>query len=228
MTQRRRDMRHESRGVRRGGMLLPVAALLPLQPFPTRLIGAPDRLVAHAPSLVLHVAVDMPSGQGALAGLIPTLGLFIILAGLIAVGVRRAQVRPHTLAELLTMTPAAFSGAVAALLRAQGYTQVTLVGEPDEQAATLVARDAQGRRVVVYCQRDDAAQRIGRRAVHKFLSRVQSEHQARVGIFVTTAGFSEPALELARQSGLIQLDGHDLGELMAKPTQRRQLLPPAA
>jgi restriction endonuclease Mrr len=191
----------------------------------------PDRLVAHVPTLTQRAAIDIPSGQIAFADLVPALALCIPLAGLAVVGVRRirrAPVRTHTLPELLSMTPAAFAEAVASLLRAQGYAKVTLVGEPDEQAATLVARDAQGRRVVVHCQRDDPAQRIGRRLVHKFLSRMQSEHQAQVGIFVTTACFSDPALELARQSGLILLDGSDLRELMAEPTQRRQLLPPAA
>jgi hypothetical protein len=191
----------------------------------------PDRLVAQAPTLALRAAIDIPSGQIAFADLVPALLLCVPLAGLLVIGVRcmrRPQVRPRTLPELLTMTTASFAEAVATLLRAQGYAQVTLVGEPDEQAATLVARDAQGRRVVVYCQRDDPAQRIGRRLVHKFLTRMQNEYQAKVGIFITTAGYSEPALELARQSGLILLDGSDLSELMAEPTQRRQLLPPAA
>jgi Restriction endonuclease len=215
------------------GSLILVAALSYLHKLPLFLVtGGHDLLLALSPALAQRVESAFPPGHADLGDLVPFLCLIVLLTVVLMVVSRairqRAGVRRHTLGELQIMTSSEFEEAIAALLRAQGYREVQVVSGAEGHDVDIVASDERGRLVVVLCQRCGPAERIGSRMIQKFSSLVHGVHRAEVGIFVTTSGYTEPALTLARQSGLILLDGRDLSHLMSEPTKRHHFQPPAA
>jgi restriction system protein len=98
----------------------------------------------------------------------------------------------------------------------KGYREVRVVGGPGDLNADIIARDAQGRRVVVQCKQYAPANRIGSPTIQTFIGMVHVHHKAQIGIFVTTSSYTDAALDLARQHGLIVYDGSDLGRMMAR------------
>jgi hypothetical protein len=89
----------------------------------------------------------------------------------------------------------------ASLLRAQGYRQVRVVGGPGDLQADIIARDAQGRRVVAQCKQYAPANRIGSPMIQTFIGMVHVHHKAQIGIFVTTSSYTDAALAACATAG---------------------------
>jgi hypothetical protein len=125
----------------------------------------------------------------------------------------RQHPRARALSDFLTLTPDQFELAVGDLLGEIGYAQIRRTGGPGDLGADLVCRDAAGHRVVVQCKRYAPEKRVGSQALQTFIGMVTVHHRAQRGIFVTTSEFTGPAIELAREHGILLIDGQALVSL---------------
>jgi restriction endonuclease Mrr len=132
----------------------------------------------------------------------------------------RRRLRVATLAGLLALTPTQFEEAVGELLRDAGYRRVRRTGGAGDLAADLTALDPQGRSVVVQCKRYAPDARIGSPMLQTFIGMVTVHHRAERGLFVTTAGYTRPAVELAAQHGVTLIDGAELTRRLMAARER--------
>lgn len=137
---------------------------------------------------------------------------------------RRDLIRNQTLGDFLVLSPAAFEEAVGRLLRAQGYRDVRRVGRSGDLNADLVAIHPDGTRLVVQCKRYAPGQLVGSRDMQAFLGMTVLHHVAR-GMFVTTSEYTQPALDLARQHGIVTVDGEALVRMAITVTSSNQPSP---
>jgi Restriction endonuclease len=131
---------------------------------------------------------------------------------------RRASMtsRVRHLHHLLILTPAAFELAVADLFRDLGFKKVRRVGRAGELAADIVAKDEKGRSVIIQCKRYDPAGKVGSREIQLFIGMARTHHRADRAIFVTTAEFSRPAIDLARRHRIELIDGNRLAATLVE------------
>ncbi|GIW05091.1 MAG: hypothetical protein KatS3mg059_1711 [Thermomicrobiales bacterium] len=115
-----------------------------------------------------------------------------------------------TLGDLLVLTPSQFENLTARVLTALGYKDVTVVGGAGDLAADLSCRDPQGRLTVVQCKRFAPGSSVGTPVIQTFIGMIHVHHRAERGIVVTSATFTQPAIELARQHGIALVDGDSL------------------
>ena len=132
---------------------------------------------------------------------------------------RRRQVRrrrTRTLAGLLALSPADFEVAVGELFRSLGYERLRRVGGAGDLGVDLVGCDPDGRPVIVQCKRYGVGNRVGSPAIQSFLGMVV-HHGAERGIFVTTSGYTAPAINLAKNAAvpIILIDGSEITRLAA-------------
>jgi len=118
--------------------------------------------------------------------------------------------------ELLALTPTRFEVAVGEVLRDSGFCNVRHVGRAGDLSVDLWRRDESGLSVVVQCKRYSPGMRIGSPAIQEFIGMMSVHHHADRGIFITTTGFTQPAVELARQHGITLMDGPELSRLIEK------------
>jgi len=141
----------------------------------------------------------------------------LILAGLIFRLVRtRKRTRERELKDLLALTPSGFELAIASLLHDLGYRHVEHVGRSNDLAADIRAVAPQGHHTVIQCKRLVPGSRVGSPEIQKFIGMAKIHHGADHGIFVTTADFTGPAIELAQQHGIALWDGAHLAATLAK------------
>ena len=143
--------------------------------------------------------------------------LVLAFAGVVALffwlRLRRRQIwlaHVHTLGDLLALTPTQFELAVGELLTRWGYRDVRHTGGGGDLAADLTCRTADGRLLVVQCKRYAPGNSVGSPEVQTFIGMLNVHHGTRLGIFVTTSSFTQPALALARQHNLRTIDGNEL------------------
>jgi restriction system protein len=74
----------------------------------------------------------------------------------------------------------------------------------------LTGLDPEGRSVVVQCKRYAPGARIGSPVLQTFIGTMTVHHRAERGLFVTTAGYTRPAVALAARHGAALLDGEAL------------------
>lgn len=129
-------------------------------------------------------------------------------------GRRRARVRRFE--TLLALSPRGFEEEVGRLLCDLGYRDVQRVGGPGDLGADLLCRDRRSKRVVVQCKRYAPGRRVGSADVQAFIGMITVHHKADRGIFVTTAAFTVPALQLAHEHGIELFDGARLAGLVAR------------
>lgn len=115
-----------------------------------------------------------------------------------------------TLQGLQSLTPTEFEMTVGDLLKSWGYVDVLRSGRAADLAADLKCRDAQGRLTVVQCKRYATGNLVSSPEVQKFIGMIYAHHRAYHGIFVTTSGFTEPALKLALEHNIRMIDGNQL------------------
>jgi restriction system protein len=110
----------------------------------------------------------------------------------------------------LTLTPAQFEDMTVNLLSSLGYRDIRRTGGSGDLGADIVCRDLQGRSAIVQCKRYAPGASIGTPVIQTFIGMMQVHHRAERGLFVTTAGFSRPAIDLARQHAIALIDGEAL------------------
>ncbi len=112
--------------------------------------------------------------------------------------------------DVLGLTPREFEDLTAELLARLGYTGVRRTGGAGDLGADIVCRDPQGRSTIVQCKRLSPGSSIGSPVVQTFIGMQTVHHRAERGMIVTTSGFSQPANNLARQHGIVLVDGPKL------------------
>ncbi|MFD4030658.1 restriction endonuclease [Streptomyces sp. NPDC058637] len=104
------------------------------------------------------------------------------------------------------MDPYGFEEAVAALCRRDGCEDAEVVGGAGDLGADVVGTTPDGRRLVVQCKRYTAENKVGSQDLQRFGGTCYAVHEAGVAVVVTTASFTEPALEYAEQCGIVCVD----------------------
>lgn len=127
---------------------------------------------------------------------------------------RKRLRRTRTLVGLLALSPEDFEVAIGELFRSLGYERLRRVGGAGDLGVDLIGRDPDGRPVIVQCKRYGLQNRIGSPAIQSFLGMVV-HHGAERGIFVTTSGYTAPAIDLARNAAvpITLIDGSEITRL---------------
>lgn len=120
-----------------------------------------------------------------------------------------------SLGDLLEMDPTGFEEFTGRALESLGYTNVRRVGGSGDLAADLTATDPQGRSAIVQCKRYTPGSKIGSPALQAFIGMKEVHHKADRGIFVTTADYSQEAIDLAKAHNIVLIDGDDLVKIAA-------------
>lgn len=160
--------------------------------------------------------------NGARNPLIPAIGLGMMILGLLIIAGwlaylyrRRKRTKQRQFMELLALTPKQFEHAMGHLLHDLGYRHVRHVGKSRDLGADLIAVTPDGQNVVIQCKRHAPGSKIGSPDIQTFIGMALVHHRAERGIFVTTAEFSSPAIELARQHPIDLWDGTLLSNTLA-------------
>ena len=101
---------------------------------------------------------------------------------------------------------------IAALLEALGYTQVHAVGKAGDLGVDLTCVTPDGFVAIVQCKRWGPGRRVGTPDLQSFHGMV-IHHHAQVGVYVTTASFTAPAITLAADMNTRLIDGQQLTAL---------------
>lgn len=135
---------------------------------------------------------------------------------------RRWRFHVKTLGELLALTPRQFEAAVGEILRKNGHRDVRHVGGAGDLTADLLCRDEKGRSVVVQCKRHSPGIRVGSPDIQELIGMMTVHHRTDRGMVITTADFTQPAIDLARRHGIILIDGKELTRLIGKGQRNKQ------
>ncbi|GAA2493612.1 restriction endonuclease [Actinocorallia cavernae] len=114
---------------------------------------------------------------------------------------------PDAYAEL---DPDGFEQAIAELCVREGCGEVEVVGGAGDLGADVVAVTAKGLRVVIQCKQYGDANKVGSQDMQRFGGTCFTIHEADVAALVTTSEFTAPALDYARQCGIVCMDGQEL------------------
>jgi len=126
-----------------------------------------------------------------------------------------AGMKTLSLGDMLAMTPNQFEELTGKALEAMGYQEMKVSGGAGDLAADLHGKDPQGRSVIVQCKRYAPGNRVGSPAVQQFIGMKAIHHKADRGIYVTTADYSQQAIDLANQHDIVLIDGDDLVKITA-------------
>ncbi|MFY4717310.1 restriction endonuclease [Streptomyces sp. LaBMicrA B280] len=114
---------------------------------------------------------------------------------------------PDAYAEL---DPDGFEEAIAELCVREGCGEVEVVGGAGDLGADVVAVTAEGLRVVIQCKQYGETNKVGSQDMQRFGGTCFTIHEADVAAVVTTSEFTTPALDYARQCGIVCVDGQEL------------------
>ncbi len=138
-----------------------------------------------------------------------------------AVRVETPQAAP-TKAPPGGMTGPEFERLVAGLLERDGCEDVRISGGAGDRGADLTAITPHGHRLVVQCK-GYRSHPVGDPDMQRFLGTVRQVHNAEIPLFVTTSRFTRSATQLARDHGIVLVDGTTLaawqGAAWALPTE---------
>ncbi|GEM_PF-1313978 len=129
------------------------------------------------------------------------------------------QVRIATLDGFLALTPTQFEQEVAALFRALGYPQMDAVGGAGDLSVDVRGVDPQGRTVLVQCKRYAPDRRIGSPEIQQFYGMARYHDANAHAVFITTSGYTDAAIDVARQVGVELIDGPALVSIAGKVNQ---------
>jgi len=115
--------------------------------------------------------------------------------------------RAPELGDVLVLTPGQFEDLTLNLLVAMGFKDAHRMGGSGDLGADVVCHDPRGRSTVVQCKRYGPSSSIGTPMIQTFIGMISVHHRADRRIFVTTVGFSQQAVDLARQHGIALIDG---------------------
>lgn len=163
--------------------------------------------------------LDNPAAGKAFAGVLAAGGAAAVFAR--RRRARAAARRTRTLGDLLSLAPAEFERAVAAILARSSYRRVRVVGRAADLGIDITCADGRGRLVVVQCKRHAPGIAVGSGDVQRFLGSMTHAGATR-GILVTTSRFSAPAEELAGQHGIELVDGEGLVRALRRTRRRNR------
>ncbi|MCX3287334.1 restriction endonuclease [Streptomyces sp. NEAU-H22] len=106
------------------------------------------------------------------------------------------------MAAMDAMNGREFEEHVAQLLRRDGCTGVVVQGGGRDRGIDITALTADGRRIVVQCERFAPHLSITSPEVQKFLGAAKVLHDSQVALFVATCPFTRDALNIAAESGI--------------------------
>lgn len=107
------------------------------------------------------------------------------------------------------MTGPEFEEFVAGLLVRDGCEGVEISGGAGDRGADIKAVSPEGHRVIVQCKCYRTTP-VGDPDMQRFLGTVRQVHNAAIPLFVTTSRFTAPATRLAREHGIVLVDGPKL------------------
>ncbi|GAA3136346.1 restriction endonuclease [Streptomyces rameus] len=113
-------------------------------------------------------------------------------------------------ADYAELDPDGFEQAVAELCLHHGCREAEVVGGAGDLGADVVAVTGDGRRVVIQCKQYGDAHKVGSQDMQRFGGTCFTIHEADVAAVVTTSDFTAPALEYARQCGIVCVNGDAL------------------
>ena len=122
---------------------------------------------------------------------------------------------PGGFAATAGMTGTQFEERIQLLLEDDGCEDVRVVGGAGDRGADLTAISPYGDRIVVQCKRYKAANPVRDPEMQRFLGTARQVHNAAIPLFVTTSRFTLPAQRLAREHGIVLVDGLALDAWMA-------------
>lgn len=154
-------------------------------------------------------------------------GFLLILAVVAAVGVatrvrqraaesraeqkaRKAELERH-ISSADGLTGAQFERWFARLLARSGFIDVEVCGGAGDLGADVIATSPRGDRAVFQCKRYGQNRNVSSGEVQKFAGTCRAIHGADIAAIVTTAGFSQPARDLARRLGIVLVNRAALG-----------------
>jgi hypothetical protein len=124
------------------------------------------------------------------------------------------ELRVRELRTVLLLTPRAFEAAVADLLTEMGYRRVKVAGGPGDLAADITCKAPDGGSVIVQCKQYALGRSVGSKEIQLFLGMAFTHHKADKAIYVTTASYTAPAMELAARHRIELIDGDRLATLL--------------
>ncbi|OIK29295.1 restriction endonuclease [Streptomyces malaysiense] len=104
------------------------------------------------------------------------------------------------------LDPDGFEQAIAELCVREGCGEVEVVGGAGDLGADVVAVTAEGLRVVIQCKQYGDTNKVGSQDMQRFGGTCFTIHEADVAALVTTSEFTTPALDYARQCGIVCVD----------------------
>ncbi|WP_181803453.1 restriction endonuclease [Streptomyces shenzhenensis] len=117
---------------------------------------------------------------------------------------------PEVSAELKGMTWQALERHVADLLRRDGCMDVVVRQAHKDRGIDITARTAGGRTVAVQCKNHTSRRSIRSADMQKFAGAARAVDRVDVALFVATCNFSTEAQAIAKLSGVVMVDRHDL------------------
>ncbi|MEV5884554.1 restriction endonuclease [Streptomyces sp. NPDC052020] len=117
---------------------------------------------------------------------------------------------PASDADYAALDPDEFEHAVAALCVRDGCREAEVVGGAGDLGADVLAVAPDGRRVVIQCKRYGDGTTVGSQDLQRFGGTCFAVHGADVAVVVTTSAFTAPAIDYARQCGIVCVDGEAL------------------
>ncbi|WP_234542290.1 restriction endonuclease [Streptomyces shenzhenensis] len=117
---------------------------------------------------------------------------------------------PEVSAELKGMTWQALERHVADLLRRDGCMDVVVRQAHKDRGIDITARTAEGRTVAVQCKNHTSRRSIRSADMQKFAGAARAVDRVDIALFVATCNFSTEAQAIAKLSGVVMVDRHDL------------------
>ncbi len=117
---------------------------------------------------------------------------------------------PGGVVDCAQLEPDGFEEAIADLCTRDGCREVEVVGGAGDLGADVTALTPDGRRVVIQCKQYGPANKVGSQDLQRFGGTCFTIHEADVAAVVTTSDFTAPAVEYARQCGIVCVDGDAL------------------
>jgi restriction system protein len=206
------------------GVLIGLAGLSGVIVGRRLIIGGIMMIIGYA---LVHTAISEMHGsfmQDA-AETIPIILVILVVASVVSwykLGTARTRGAGGVLGRLnggfdfWSLSPDQFEQLVAQMLMNQGYTDVKVCGGAGDLGADITAKlPNSGGLAVVQCKRYAPDRKVGSPEMQLFIGMAYTHHGAQQAIYVSTGGFTEPAIQLARQHGVELVDAERLQQLLA-------------
>jgi restriction system protein len=112
--------------------------------------------------------------------------------------------------DYASLEPDEFEQAIADLCARDGCADVEVVGGAGDLGADITAVAPTGHRLVVQCKRYGDGHKVGSQDLQRFGGTCFTVHQADIAVLVTTSDVTAPAVEYARQCGIVCVNAEAL------------------